>query len=65
MSEEHDYPEPISIEAYRQTRHPRPHPTIPPPPRPPVPQVGMSRFIADLIEIAIEAHERRHHGRAS
>jgi hypothetical protein len=53
---------PVALEDYRHRRRPRP--TIPPPP-PQRPATGMSRYIAELVELAIEAHERRHHGRAS
>lgn len=51
--------DPVSIESYRQVRRPRPRPTLPAPSQQPAP--GMSRFIADLVELAIAAHEARHH----
>jgi hypothetical protein len=63
MSHDNGHQEPVSLESYRRARRPRP--TIPPPPQRPAPQAGMSRFIAELVALAIEAHEQRHHGRAS
>jgi hypothetical protein len=61
MSHDNGHSDPVSLDSFRQARRPRPS-TPSQSVTAPRPATGMSAFLRELVQIAIEVHEAKHHG---